>query len=265
MKPYRELTPRHLHTCVARLPKDVRKAAAEYAKIGLPLFIAGGYIRARLTGQAPSDIDILGPSKEVVEAAAKTVHGGREGSRLHRTQNALTILCPPRTPVQFIHRWTYDDPAKLLGEFDFTIAQAVIWCEIAAPPQGRAASTKHLKWRSLCAAAYYEDLAVSELVYTKPERAEDVGGSLLRAFKFTKRGFYASPETIGRLVSRLMTGILDREGRPIEMNLAPSKSMEQFVTAKLREVDPLYVIDGVDLLPECYEGGHEDEPPPQER
>ena len=155
----------------------------------------------------------------------------RKGS-LHETDNAFTVLTQGRTPVQFIHRWLYEDAARLIQEFDYTIARAVVWWN----------ATFEL-WTSLCDQDFYADLAARRLVYCSPERTEDAGGSLMRARKFLARGYFISAHDLGLVVHRLVSKI-DFEATTRLGNL------EKVIIGLLREVDPLTVVDGIDVADE---------------
>ena len=76
--------------------------------------------------------------------------------------------------MQFIHRWKYDEPTKLLEELDFTVCQAAVWWA-------------NDSWQSLCSTSFYPDLAARRLVYTFPQREEESGGSMMRVRKFLGR------------------------------------------------------------------------------
>lgn len=219
---YSELEEQDLLGVLARMPKDVRDLMQQRT-----LFLAGGFIRACIAGERPSDMDMLGPDKEKLSDVAKELAESR-GGRVHRTENAFTVLSPPRTPVQFIHRWLYDEASDLIEEFDFTIAQAVIWFDLT---EG--------KWRSLVSERFYADLAARRLVYTRPNRREDAGGSMLRVRKFLNRGYSIDVPNLGAVISRLASAV-DQE------KINDEQQAEVVITGLLREVDPLMVIDGVE-------------------
>lgn len=46
------------------------------------------------------------------------------------TDNAFTIITQGRKPVQFIHRWTFNDPLEVAVSFDFSIAAAAVWYDV---------------------------------------------------------------------------------------------------------------------------------------
>jgi hypothetical protein len=192
--------------------------------------LAGGYIRSRIASEEPSDIDLFESSPMRCTALATLIHKALEpsGAKMFRTQNAHTILCPPRVPIQVIHRWCYDDPEALLQSFDFTIAQAVIWFD------GK-------EWKSLCSNDFYPDLAAKRLRYLFPQRHEDAGGSLLRATKFLRKGYGISPENLASVIARLLGAV--QTGAEIwqEGEIGRAK----VIGGLLRQVDPLTVIAGL--------------------
>ena len=215
-----------LRRVVLHTPRDIQSIAKEHS-----LFIAGGFIRSVICNEPPNDIDLFGSTADKLREVAGKLANSR-GGRLHGTGNAYTVLSEGRTPVQFIHRWLYEQPESLLKEFDYTIACAVVWW-----------NTQKEQWSSLCDSNYYADLAAKRLVYRRPNRKEDAGGSLLRARKFLSRGYHISAHNLGLVVARLCSGI---DFKAVEAN----GNLEQVIIGKLREVDPLLIIDRVDTVDE---------------
>ena len=220
------LTNTDLQFVVARTPKDVREAM----KI-LPLFLGGGFIRETIGGGEVKDIDMFGTSKEALNVIAATISEKREGYSF-ATDNAITLLSPPRLPLQFITRWCYDDPVKVAESFDFTVCQAVIWYD-----------QRKVRWQSAISEHFYADLAARRLVYTYPVREEEAGGSLMRVIKFARRGYNIQAPSIAGVVTRLI-GAVDFTKATTEFKIA------EVLTGLLREVDPMVAIDGIDLVDE---------------
>lgn len=232
-----------MHLILNRLPRDVRKLLAD----NQGFVLAGGFIRATIAGERVSDIDILGPSKDLLKTVATELALARHG-RLHETQNAYTVLAPGKTPIQFIHRWTYDAPAKVVDDFDFTIAMAGIWAEFhptltpgGAPVEGAA---PRLVWCSKTHPLFYPDLASKRLRYMAPNRAEDAGGSLLRARKFLQRGYHIEAPSLAGVITRAVFKVRDTDQTNTE------EGHTRVLIGVLREVDPLTVIDGLELVDE---------------
>jgi hypothetical protein len=227
-----------LHHVLARLPRDVISLLQKRPE----LMLGGGFIRSIIAGESVNDIDLFGPSRDVLELVAKSFALERK-ARFHSTDNAFTVLTPGRQPVQFIHRWVYDEPTKLLSEFDFSIAQCVIWWQ---PGCG--------EWQSMVSEHFYPDLASKRLRYLSPERNEDAGGSLLRARKFISRGYHIEAHSLAKVVARLVRGVRDT-GR-----FDDEQWLGGVLTGLLREVDPLTVVDGLDLVDETGTPGNQVQP-----
>ena len=166
-----QLTTTDLAYCVRRLPKDVTEMLRAHC-----LFVGGGFIRETIAGAAPKDIDLFGDDKESLSRIAESLSSMRQG-RLHWTDNAITLLSPPRMPLQLITRWCFTEPQSLVASFDFTVCQAVIWFNKDAQT-----------FASACSDSFYSDLAARRLVYTFPMREEEAGGSMMRVRKFLQRG-----------------------------------------------------------------------------
>jgi hypothetical protein len=240
-----ELMNSDLNFVLTRTPRDIlalmRKNAGE-------LYLAGGFIRATLASEKVSDIDLFGTDNEKLLVLSTAFALERRG-RMFKTKNAVTVLSPPRHPVQFITRWTFKGPSALVLSFDFTVCQAAIWAEVV----GEDGEKKPIyKFKSMISDRFYADLAARRLFYTSPRRIEEAGGSLLRALKFSGKGYSIQAPSVAGLVARIVSGIDMREiekdrkftGVPLEQRLA------FVITGLLRMVDPLTVIDGVDFVDE---------------
>lgn len=225
-----ELTTNDLRYVATRLPRDIRDLLTANPR---RLYVAGGFIRATIAGETPSDIDIFGDDKAWLDATAERLAATRGNSKLHRTKNAITLLTPDRLPVQFITRWTFGDPRALIKSFDYTVCQAALW---------RGGNQSKSPWCSRIGEGFYVDLAGRRLVYTHPQHEEEAGGSLLRAIKYIKRGYSIQVSSLGGVVARLAAKVHDS---PLA---ASEEGMTQVITGLLREVDPLLVIDGMEAV-----------------
>lgn len=216
----RRLNDHDLKWAVRRLPYDVRKLMITH---GMKVMLAGGYIRSIIANEPINDIDLFGPSKDYAEACAKELAG--EHGRLHTTQYAISVSTM-KPMVQFIHRWTYEEPRALIESFDFTIASAAMWW-----------SFEEQQWKSLCDESFYEDLAAKRLVYRRPERNEDAGGSFLRVLKFYQKGYRIPLDSLAAVIERLDRGVDRQKGDTREF-------YEKVIHGLLREVDPNTPMEG---------------------
>lgn len=199
-------------------------------KAGPTLFLAGGYIRARIAGEEVSDIDLWGSDVQELGRLAELLAAQRS-VRCMSTPNAHTIITPDRYPVQFITRWVFSTPELCCESFDFTIASAAIWYD-----------TTQSGWCSYCHEDFYRDLASKSLTYMSPVRNEDAGGSLMRLQKFMHKGYSISPGNLAKVIARLAMGI-----RFIGKEARDEVWLSQLFLGLLRQVDPLVVVDGVEL------------------
>lgn len=220
-----ELHKNDLAFVVRRLPTDIRSLLKEFEG---RLFVGGGFIRAVIAGETPSDIDLFGISKAVCEEAAKVLSEKRQANtRLHKTKNAITVLSLGRMTIQFITRWTFTEPQSCADSFDFTVCQSVIWRDRGS-------------YRSFCADRFYLDLAARRLVYTSPVRIEEAGGSLMRVLKYVRRGYTIQMDSLAGVVARLSSAV-DRDKADTEDRMA------HVLRGLLQEVDPNIAIDGLDV------------------
>lgn len=225
-----ELVKNDVRYVVQRLPRDVR----ELLSINAPnILVGGGFIRATIAGETPSDIDIFGDDPVRLDLVAKDLQQKRPGSKISKTKNAITLVTPNRLPIQFITRWTFSDACKLVQSFDFTVCQAAIWRE----------NTKsNSQWFSQIGDDFYIDLAGRRLVYTNPKRDEEAGGSMLRVIKYIKRGYSIQVTSLGNVIGRLTTAM--NKERAEKSHLTEG----EIIAGLLREVDPLLVIDGFEVV-----------------
>ena len=220
-----QLTSSDLIFILTRLPRDVVKMMRSK-----PIYLGGGFIRETIAGNKPSDIDLFGPNKDDLKSAALDFALSRE-ARVHNTDNAVTVLSPPRLPVQFITKWCFDNAEDVCKSFDFTVCQVVVWFH-------------NEKWHSLASDDFYVDLAVRCLVYTFPVREEAAGGSMLRVRKFLQRGYSIQAGSLAGVITRLAMAVRWDE------IYDGGKQVAQIIAGLLREVDPLMIIDGVEPIDE---------------
>ncbi len=233
-----QLTKTDLHFVVTRIPRDVRSLMRKYPD----LVLAGGFIRATIAREKVSDLDLFGPNKDYLDRAAKELALSRKG-RVYESKNAITVLAPPRMPVQFITRWMYDNPADVVESFDYTICQAavkLIGTGLIIDEQVQ------YEWRGFCSPLFYPDLACKRLTYTAPDRNEDAGGSMLRMRKYIQRGYIIQADSMSRVIARLIKGV--KWERPEHWKDEAYSS--KVICGLLREVDPLIAIDGIDMINE---------------
>lgn len=154
------------------------------------LFLAGGFIRAVVAEEKPSDIDIFSSSKEEAERWS-SILASSLGKGRHSTPNAITISHPGGA-IQFITRWLFSLSSDVIKSFDFTIAQAVVFYSKDAGA-----------WLGYASDEFYPDTNGKILRYTSPTREEDAAGSLLRVNKFLSRGYSISDEDLAKVVARV--------------------------------------------------------------
>ena len=224
------LTKTDLLYVVRHLPRDIRALLQADQR----LFVAGGFIREVIASSGGAkDIDLFGQYRIDLAIAAERLRRGRgEGSCVISTANAITVLAPPRMPVQFITRWTFDNAADLLASLDFTVCQAAVWHQDG-------------EWLSACAPTFYSDLAARRLVYTTPQREEEPGGSLLRVRKFLQRGYNIQPPALAAVTARLLVAV-----RAKGLGAGTEGDVAQVLTGLLYEVDPNSMIDGLEPVGE---------------
>lgn len=184
-----ELLNEDLWWCVAGIPAAISEVLHNREA---PCFLAGGFIRSRVAGEKVHDIDLFVSDPLHAKTLATKL---ANGTKVFETPNALSFEVAGRD-VQIIHRWTFSTPQECVLSFDYTIARAAIWWD--GTTNG---------WKSVIDDRFYADLAAGRLVYCNPARNEDAGGSILRALKFTGRGYRIPPKELGKVIARLMSAV----------------------------------------------------------
>lgn len=191
--------------------RDLEKVLSQIPDVILDLlkeenvFLAGGALLSAMKEIEINDFDLFGTSKDELQRVYRDMHN-KHVSRLVETKNAATLVIKDTKPVQFITRWVFANAVDCMMSFDFTVCRIAIWYENGA-------------FRSAVDSRFYDDLYTNRLTYTSPDRDEDSAGSLLRAFKYAKKGYNVPKETIMAVVARFVAGLdADQENRLDEMD-----------------------------------------------
>ena len=187
----RALDPKDLSWAVRLLPKELSDLMTTYRQ---ELVLGGRYLRATVANEKINDFDMFTSSPVQAKLFADLL-SAKAQRKPHETDNAYSVRLPGGAFVQFIHRWVFSSPERLLESFDFTIACAAIWVNSSG------------KWTSMADDAFYPDLAAKRLTYRSPTRNEDAGGSLLRVLKYYQRGYRIPLDSLGAVVARTVKGM----------------------------------------------------------
>lgn len=223
------LTSRDISKVMARVPDQVQNAMKRHN-----LILGGGFIRAVVSGDEPSDIDLFAPTSTSAGIAARELAHDLHVD-IHQTGNALTITPHHAKPIQIITKFYFADPTVLIRHFDFTVCQAAIFW-VGHPDILTLEDMTRGGWDSVTGEAFYSDLASKELVYTEPSiDVAEPGGSLYRTLKFIKREYYCPPETLAQITTALVRQFQLRFGPIEDDNIL---RFEQFIIESIRAVDP---------------------------
>jgi hypothetical protein len=136
----------------------------------------------------------------------------------YETENAVSLIPAEddedTKPVQLVHRWPLDTAEKIVAHFDFTVCAAVVWWD----PLNKF-------WKSQVHDDFYTDIQEQHLVYIG---SEEPGGSLLRAFKYSRKGYTIHADSIAAIVDDLNALAVKR-----------GKGAPEPIIELLREVDPI--------------------------
>lgn len=200
------------------------------------VFIAGGVIRSAYESTPVSDIDIF-TADDCTHLQMKHELCLRKPVKkkrgIYTTDHALTLQ-QYAPAVQLITRWHFRDPIAVLNAFDFTCCSAVMWVR----PNGN--------WTGVADINFEDDIGNRLLRWTNPKDAE-IGGTLLRVLKYSRKGYNIIPEEFAKILAAYNQKVVsDCHGG--YGYLTDPKEM----AGPMREVDPLpptqpEVIDGPDF------------------
>jgi hypothetical protein len=176
---------------VKNLPSVVRDLLREF---GPNLCVAGGFCRDSITARDPKDIDIFATDDAVMKRAIEWFgwNASEYGSKV--TANAVTFhpfFNRELADVQFITRVYYDFHEELILSFDFSVCQV----EVCFDPQSG-------RFQGHCSELFWKDIRDEKATYTAPDRDEDPGASILRAFKFSYKGYKISEADVTSMLGR---------------------------------------------------------------
>ena len=180
------------------------------------VFVGGGFLRSIVSNEPVNDVDIFVKSKQEAELLAFKLRYDKND--IIKTENAYTIK--GKMVMQVIHRWVFEKPEDVSNSFDFTICCAVIYFD------GK-------EFRSFCDERFYTDLAAKRIIYRKPIRNEDAGGSMLRVLKYYQKGYRIPLDSLGAVIARLVKAL-----DPEKSDLSDEMQVGKVLTGLLRQVDP---------------------------
>jgi hypothetical protein len=157
------------------------------------LVVAGGFVRDSVLGETCRDVDVFAADADVAKRSAlefdQLLHESGEEPLVKASRYAVTVKWNDAVaPVQFIHRRPFTDPSDVIKTFDFTVSQGSFWWAGG--------------WHSAVSDRFYEDVRAKRIRYTSPVREEEIGGSFLRVLKLYRRGYVASLDSLGKIVTR---------------------------------------------------------------
>lgn len=223
----KEINKSDLIFCLRRLPKKFLENIVKTEKWNNRIFIGGGFIRSVIQNEKINDVDVFVKSKDDAEHLALEIKNELKSVEyIHKTEYALTLVGIYPT-IQIIHKWNFDKAEDVIKSFDFTICNAVIYYEDG-------------KYKTHCEDSYYEDLASKRLVYTKPKRIEEAGGSTLRVLKYYNKGFRIPLDSLGSVLARLFMAVdFDQIAAKCKNKEEMELEVGKVLTGLLRTVDPL--------------------------
>lgn len=187
---------------VDHLPNVVRDILKQFPVGGQDsVILAGGSIRDIVIGKPVKDYDLWIQDNTNGDCIINFIQERYDNCTLIRTNNSITISSPSfGVPIQIITRWTYNKTEDLLNQFDFNC------CRWGCYYQDDAYCVVDADWNG--------DTYLRLLTYNPPiDRDEEQHGSLMRAFKLTRRGWRIKPETMLQLAYRTVYGQSDEENK----------------------------------------------------
>lgn len=193
------------------------------------VFVAGGVIRSTYEGGVPADIDVFTTDNSVETAIKHELCLRKHVTKkrgIYTTDHALTLQ-QYSPAIQLISRWHFRSPVKVSEAFDFTCCTAVMWVR----PNG--------DWAGIADVNFEDDIGKRLLRWTNPKDAE-IGGTLLRVLKYSRKGYNIIPEEFAKILAAYNKATASEFWKKTGGDCACHLLENPTEMAKLmREVDPL--------------------------
>lgn len=198
-----------------RMPKTLQNVMKE-DEWANSIFVGGGFLRSTVSNDTVNDVDVFVKNAKDAELLAYKLCDDKKN--IIKTENAYTIK--GKMVIQIIHRWVFEKPQDVSNSFDFTVCCAVIFFD------GK-------NFDSFCDERFYMDIAAKRIIYRKPVRNEDAGGSMLRVLKYYQKGYRIPLDSLGAIIARLISAVDFKK-----LDIKDEAAVAKIITGLLREVDP---------------------------
>lgn len=181
---WQEMEPTDVRKVVMSLPDKTRELIRRHPTKAV---LAGGYIRAIVTGEPTRDIDVFFATK----SDAKRYIEDSDLSKIEE-RDFHYYGEEKGQEVQAIWRYPFNIPVDVPNAFDYTIVKAAVWFEDGKNPG----------FKSACHERFYRDLARKELVYICDREIEQNSG-FPRLLKYVSYGYKIGPESLAEIITKL--------------------------------------------------------------
>ncbi len=184
---------------VAGLGDELRGLLVEYPA---KLYVAGGFVRDRITAMEPNDVDLFALGDFVLFQAQASLLEKNEAIQISQTENSTTYLCwsdPDNryssVKVQFV-KTVYGGPEEVIKGFDWSICQAAVWWSGD-------------EWVGIASEEFVSDIATGRMHYN-PENIHNPASAMLRMVRFARDynvDYKDIAGTVGMMVAMLSPGV----------------------------------------------------------
>ena len=226
------LPPAVLELAVRRLPDDVK---AGLVAMGPRAVVAGGYLRSlgsqvipgkhasgHFVEESPKDIDIFVPDVNGMSEMSHYLQSRRcVGHRRYRAgmlawRGTLTFKqLPGETPeVQVVGEWSFEKPAEVIENFDFTVSAAALWWT-------------GTEWAGAAWEFWAENMEARLTSYM--DDAPDPAGTLMRLQRYIRLGYHVPMPSLTAIAVRAYEQFHEwyRENRPERWKGGPTFSLSE--------------------------------------
>lgn len=181
---WQELEADDVRKVVMSLPDKTREMIRRNPGVAV---LAGGYIRAIVTGEQTRDIDVFFTAKSEARRCMENSDFAYVEERdlyYHSEEKDQEI--------QAVWRYPFQHPVDVPNQFDYTVVKAAIWFE----------TSKNPGFKSACHERFYRDLARKELVYISDREVEQNSG-FPRLLKYISYGYKIGPESLAEVITKM--------------------------------------------------------------
>lgn len=191
---WRSLEDSDIRRVIYKLPNSVRELLRRHPG---EVVLAGGFIRAVVSGESPRDIDLFVNSDKRSDSRdwMRDAEVYQHSSEIKENDQDWVIKENGlQLGVQVVWRYPFKNPHEILEQFDYTVTKAAIWFDVG---------NKNIKsdYIGIYHERFYQDITRKLLTYSN-DRDNEYLMSIPRLIKYIQKGYHIDPASLAALITK---------------------------------------------------------------